>query len=770
MLLSSLRSANQRVIFGYAVDDSDLSRRLAVELIVDGLQIAVKLADEFSRELSERQIGDACYGFSFALSEDLAQSAICIEARLANGGAFIGAPVILDDQGPQQASQEIVGEVRWEGGLRLSGWVGGATTEAPTVQICIDNEIVVEDEATGWRNVAAPAFAAVRAFDITLPRRYADGRAWRASVVLSDGRELNGSPVSFVAFDSGLASVIAGLSDSPGQRLQGALFDQLVPQSMPFALFSSWKTMHPPKSPRSTEIEVLVALFDGEAIERTEASLRSQTYPSWSAGVIPAASNGFSFDADALHELASERRADARCCVFLLPGVELEPDALVRIAACFDQWPDLALLYWDFSMTAGDGGAWPIALPALDYLRLLEQGYFAAGFALNPAIVEAAVAVRVDNVFRLANIGFDHDPGKLHVRHLPEFLSRAPASVFAESQRFLEKATLDHLRARRLDAAVGAGDGASWPACRVTLRTNKRPTVSILIPTRDRVDLLKACISSIRAAARRARAEILVIDNDSSDPRTLAYLEKLSRDGVGIVPAPGPFNFSRMNNLAAETARGDILCLLNNDVAATEDSWLEEMLSRHFDASVGAVGALLVWPSAVVQHAGVVLGVNFGARHAFCDRLVLDPGYTDLLRVAHECSAVTAGCMTTPREVFLAAGGFDELSFPVNFNDVDYCLRLREQGLRVVLTPHARLVHRESASRGRDVRPDSYPRFAREQRNLRSKWGAALMADPYYSPVLALDDPPYAALAWPPRDRAARQATPAPARVIPPGL
>ena len=444
MLLSSLRSANQRVIFGYAVDDSDLSRRLAVELIVDGLQIAVKLADEFSRELSERQIGDACYGFSFALSEDLAQSAICIEARLANGGAFIGAPVILDDQGPQQASQEIVGEVRWEGGLRLSGWVGGATTEAPTVQICIDNEIVVEDEATGWRNVAAPAFAAVRAFDITLPRRYADGRAWRASVVLSDGRELNGSPVSFVAFDSGLASVIAGLSDSPGQRLQGALFDQLVPQSMPFALFSSWKTMHPPKSPRSTEIEVLVALFDGEAIERTEASLRSQTYPSWSAGVIPAASNGFSFDADALHELASERRADARCCVFLLPGVELEPDALVRIAACFDQWPDLALLYWDFSMTAGDGGAWPIALPALDYLRLLEQGYFAAGFALNPAIVEAAVAVRVDNVFRLANIGFDHDPGKLHVRHLPEFLSRAPGK-----------------RLRRIAAVSGEGDFGS---------------------------------------------------------------------------------------------------------------------------------------------------------------------------------------------------------------------------------------------------------------------------------------------------------------------
>jgi O-antigen biosynthesis protein len=770
VLLSSLGLADQKCVFGYAVDDSDLSRRLAVELIIDGLQIAVKLADEFSRELSERQIGDGCYGFSFVLSEDLVLSAVCIEARLANGGAVLGAPVILDEQGPTQSRQEAVGEVRWEGGLRLSGWVAGATTEAPIVQICIDGEIVVEEQARSWRHVAAPAFAAMRAFDITLPRRYADGRVWRASVVLPDGRELSGSPVTFVAFDSGLASLIAGLSDNPGQRLQGALFDRLVPQSIPFALFSSWKTIHPSPSPPSTEVQMLAAVFDGREIERTEASLQIQAYPHWSAGVIPAADNGFSFDATALDEFAREHATDARCCVFLLPGVELEPDALARIASCFDEWPDLALLYWDFSMTASDGETWPVALPALDYLRLLEQGYFAAGFALNTAIVRAAVSERVANVFRLANIGFDSDPGRLHVRHLPEFLSRAPASVFAGSQAFLEKATMDHLRARRLDVAVSTGDGSTWPACRVTLRANERRTVSIIIPTRDRVNLLKDCISSIRGAARRAQAEIIVIDNDSSDPRTLAFLKQLSRDGVRVLPAPGPFNFSRLNNLAAQKARGDYLCFLKNDISATEDSWLEEMLSRHLDAFVGAVGALLVRPSAMVQHAGVVLGVNFETRHAFCDRLVLDPGYTDLLRVAHECSAVTAACMTTPRELFLAAGGFDEILFPINFNDVDYCLRLREQGLRVVFTPHARLIHRESALRGRGVRLESHPRFTREQRNLRTKWGAALMADPYYSPVLSLDDPPYAALAWPLRDRGARLAAPVPARVVPAGM
>lgn len=770
MLISSV-NVYDHFVFGYAVDDGDFSRHLAVELIVDGLQVAVALADEFSRELFRKHIGDGCYGFSFVLSDDLAQFAASIEARLANGGAALAPPTILDDRQPLQADGEVAGEVRWEGGLRLSGWVAGSTAETPLVQICLDGETVAEGLATGWRHVAVPPYAAVRAFDITLPRRFADGRVWRTTATLSDGRELNGSPVTFMAFDSGLASLVASLSDSPGQRFQGALFDRLTPQSMPFELFRTWRTMHLQASPPPTEVQMLVVLFDGTGVERTEASLQSQTYPNWSAGVIPATSNGFSFDAGGLNDFVDQQVGDARCCIFLLPGVELEPGALAHIASCFDEWPDLALLYWDFSMAAGDGGAWPVALPAFDYVRLLEQGYFAAGFALNTAIVRIAVTARVHNVFRLANIGFDNEPDRLHVRHLPEFLSIAPSQVFAGSERSLQEATLDHLRARGHDAVIGAGHGISWASCKVRLHgAGAASTLSLIVPTRDRADLLRDCISSIRGAVRRVNAEIIIVDNDSSDPKTFDYFSELSGEGVAIVSAPGPFNFSRLCNLGARAAKGDYLCFLNNDVIATEDTWLEEMLSRHRHASVGAVGALLVWPSAIIQHAGVVLGVNFETRHAFCDRLASDPGYTELLKVAHECSAVTAACMTTPRDVFLCAEGFDEILFPVNFNDIDYCLRLRERGLRIVLTPHARLIHRGSASRGRDVRPDSYPRFAREQRNLRSKWGETLMADAYYNPVLSLDDPPFAALAWPPRDRTARLATPISPRAVPFGM
>ena len=126
-------------------------------------------------------------------------------------------------------------------------------------------------------------------------------------------------------------------------------------------------------------------------------------------------------------------------------------------------------------------------------------------------------------------------------------------------------------------------------------------------------------------------------------------------------------------------------------------------------------------------------------------------GYADLLKVAHECSALTAACLVTRRRDYLDVGGMDELRFPVNFNDVDFCLKLRARGQRIVLTPHARLLHLESASRGTDRQPDRRQRFERELQNLRAKWGSVLASDPYYNPMLSLDPIPFSALAWPPR-------------------
>jgi GT2 family glycosyltransferase len=224
-----------------------------------------------------------------------------------------------------------------------------------------------------------------------------------------------------------------------------------------------------------------------------------------------------------------------------------------------------------------------------------------------------------------------------------------------------------------------------------------------------------------------------------------------------------------LNNVAVGAARGDHLCLLNNDIQALDESWLGEMLSRIEEPDVGAVGAMLIWPSSVVQHGGVVLGPSFAAAHAFNDRIDNDPGYGDLLRVAHGCSAVTAACMLLRKDDYRAVGGMDAIRFPINFNDVDLCLKLRAAGKRIVFTPHARLRHIESASRGSDDRPDRVARFRRELTNLRSRWGEALMADPYYNPLLSLDPVPFSALAWPPRAMEPRVATLPVAVDIPPG-
>jgi len=320
-----------------------------------------------------------------------------------------------------------------------------------------------------------------------------------------------------------------------------------------------------------------------------------------------------------------------------------------------------------------------------------------------------------------------------------------------------------------LTAQVTLRPDGVLPAVQIT-RTFERQRTTIIIPTRNRRRLLQDCIESIRPAVERAEAEILIVDNDSADQDALTYLSEIEGRVAKVLRIPGAFNFPRLNNIAVTAAQGDLLCLLNNDIKALDEFWLDEMLGRIVESDVGAVGAQLIWPSGVVQHGGVVLGPNFATTHAFNDRISTDDGYGDLLRVAHECSAVTAACMVTRRSDYLDVGGMDEVRYPVNFNDVDYCLKLRARGKRIVFTPHARLVHLESASRGLDLNPDEKARFERELQNLRAKWGEVLAADPYYSPMLSLDPVPFSALASPPRAMDPRVNRPTMPKQIPAGF
>src|SRR5438067_1889446 len=266
------------------------------------------------------------------------------------------------------------------------------------------------------------------------------------------------------------------------------------------------------------------------------------------------------------------------------------------------------------------------------------------------------------------------------------------------------------------------------------------PLASIIIPTRDRVGLLKRCVESIRARTDYEPFEIVVVDNGSIEEETSAFLRQSEADkSIRVVVENGPFNYSRLNNRAAAAARGDILVFLNNDTEIDDAGWLTELISHAARAEVGAVGARLWYPDGTLQHGGVILGLGGVAGHAFPNIPRGHPGYFNRAMLQQNCSAVTGACMVVRKSVFEELRGFDEVNLGVTFNDIDFCLRLTQRGYRIVWTPYANLVHHESASRGHHRTWEEQREFERAVDYMQKTWGTQLMHDPFYNPSLSLN-------------------------------
>jgi GT2 family glycosyltransferase len=766
---------HERMLSGFATDPSDPTRKFVVELFLDGLPIRIARADEYVHELAQEGVGDGCYGFSFPLRDDLLAEGVVAEARIANIGTPIGAPITFANRAGAGKSNDGSGSVRWLGGLRFSGWLGEDARER-TLDVLVDGELVAQTEFSGWSNVGAdPQTArAARAFAVHLPEKFADGQARQLAVVKANGDSLPGSPVAFVAFAGGLAETLARLDALEPERLRAEAFDRLIPMSVPFSQYQAWRERFPPPRltppPHAPLQQAAVVMVGSGDMDDTVASLQAQTRDQWVAALLPQTAGPLGFDPKLALTYLDRDAAGCDFVVFGPAGTILVPTALERIAAAFAQFDKACAVYGDVDVTGTDHSAWPLALPAFDYERMLEQGYCAYFFALRLAVARQALAAGACDLYRLFNAILDRETDWAdRIVHVPGALAALPEIDVASVQPVLAAATRAHLDARGAAARVTSARGGLLPAVRSSPIIDS-VNISIIIPTRNRRKLLADCIESIKPAVENRAAEIIVVDNDSTDEDTLDYLAAIDGTVARVLRVPGDFNFARLNNLAAAAATGDCLCLLNNDIKALDGNWLDEMLARLASPNVGAVGALLVWPSGVVQHGGVVLGPRFAAAHAFNDRVATDAGYADQLCVAHECSAVTAACLVTRRADFLSVEGMDELRFPVNFNDVDYCLKLRAAGKRIVFTPHARLLHLESASRGCDDTADRRARFERELTNLRTKWGAVLVDDSFYNPTLSLDPYPFSALAWPPRDMSPRVVTQPKPVIAPPGI
>jgi len=297
------------------------------------------------------------------------------------------------------------------------------------------------------------------------------------------------------------------------------------------------------------------------------------------------------------------------------------------------------------------------------------------------------------------------------------------------------RALEDHVTRTEPDSAVIA---LPTPGLfRVKRPVRGQPLVSLVIPTADmtrdvqgrRVRLLAHLLTSVSARTTYPRLEVVVCDNGSLCAESLVALERLPHVRMTYA-APGPFNFAHKLNQAAGRATGDYLVLLNDDIEVISPDWIEALLEYAQDPQVGAVGARLLYPDGRLQHIGVLMGVGGITGHAFHQHPGGHPGYFGSARGPRNYSAVTAACLMTARRQFDAAGGFDE-RLAIDFNDIDYCLRLRQRGLRVVYTPYAELIHLESSSiPDRQWHPDAV-------QHMRHTWGPVIDHDPFYNPNLS---------------------------------
>lgn len=346
-------------------------------------------------------------------------------------------------------------------------------------------------------------------------------------------------------------------------------------------------------------------------------------------------------------------------------------------------------------------------------------------------------------------------PGVIH--HIPRVLyhwrvhseSTAQAAT-AKPYAMLagERALNEHLRRRGI-AAEAELTGHGYRV-RYALPAPP-PLVSLIIPTRNGMPLIRRCVASILEKTTYPNYEILIVDNGSDDPATLGFFDEIRPDArVRVVRDDRPFNFSALNNAAVQHAAGVLVGLLNDDIEVISPDWLGEMVSLALQPAIGAVGARLLYPNDTLQHGGIVLGLGGLAAHAHRKAGRYGHGYCGRASLLQSFSAVTAACLVIRKSIYEELGGLNETDLQVAYNDVDFCLRVRAAGYRNVWTPYAELYHHESATRGPEDTPEKQARFAREAAYIRARWETLLRNDPAYSPNLTLDDEDFS-FAWPPR-------------------
>ncbi len=441
----------------------------------------------------------------------------------------------------------------------------------------------------------------------------------------------------------------------------------------------------------------------------------------------------------------------------------LRPHALFEVAREIGRYPQAGLIYSDEDKINLDGKRYDAFFKPDFSMEMFRSHNY-----LNHLTVHRTENIRGVGGWRIGYEGSqDYDLNlrivekiaARDIRHIPKILyhwraAEGSTAAAGDAKSYAYDAGLraltDHLA--RTGSSASVEQTGPLPFYRVRHRIPApEPLVSLIIPTRDRVELLRACVTSILKKTAYPSFEIIIMDNGSTEPQTVRYLRSLEGDArVRVIAHPGVFNYSAINNHGVREARGEIIGLVNNDIEVISPDWLGEMASWALQEEIGCVGAKLYYGDDTIQHGGVTVGLGGVASHTHRLFPRSSFGYFGLLHSLRNVSAVTGACLLLRKSVFDEVGGLDEQNLQVAFNDVDLCLKVKAAGYRNVWTPYAELYHLESVSRGQDDSHEKRARFMSEIDHMKRRWPDELKRDPFYSPNLTLDSEDYA-LAFPPR-------------------
>ena len=429
----------------------------------------------------------------------------------------------------------------------------------------------------------------------------------------------------------------------------------------------------------------------------------------------------------------------------------LEPDALYEIVKAIND-TDADVVYTDEDKVSMDGQHYfdPNFKPDFNLFRLRENNYICHIFVVRKSLTDETGMLRsefdgaqdFDFILRCCEKAkkITHIPKVLYHWRCHMDSTAADPSSKAYAYEAGRKAIREHYQRMGIDATVDMTERPGWYRSHIKIQGN--PMVSIIIPNKDHTDDLELCLFSMSRKSTYRNYEVLIVENNSEKEETFEYYKKLPEryPKVRVLTWEKEFNYSAINNFAAEEAQGEYLLFLNNDVEILTPDWIEEMLQNCQQENVAAVGAKLYYPDDTIQHAGVVLGLGGIAGHIMCRASREDPGYFGRMISVQEISAVTAACMMVKKSEFDSVKGFDE-TFQVAFNDIDLCMKFRAAGKKIIFTPYAELYHYESKSRGLEDTPEKQFRFDKEVKRFQEKWAQQLeMGDPYYSPNLSVTE------------------------------